>query len=501
MPEMSLSQEYPPLPANLWTIDIPKNLRYPKFDRPNFEKAQKNFFDNIKKAFRLYVEIMSFYDQDSDFYFINPQETFTQKDWRDFFNREDNQEFLQESVKDWLDTFGIKKENWLQQFQDLFGLELTKEQKEEILNLIPFDCLNEQNGQNGIRTFNNDFICLAKRGFLVSENKRYSKLSLEDIEQKLTANINVNNGAESTNIYDFVNNIKFDQVLTMTSENLKDQQRFFIKFQHIVNQNDVDKVEDIIYELRNIWEKEDIPLIKIKYQSSSQKQIYDALVTYPICLFYNQRGMYLTGYGSKPGDNYLSYYNYRLDHFQEWEKNKYIITVNWDDDDPYIHPELPNEKDEKQEQKSDDIYNELQKALGVDLHREIKTMLLRFPKDFHKYYIENTKRHDTFQRLNVKNLKDFWAKFDRHLKNSNIKTIITDNERELINEVIKKYPDDAYYVMDYRHGKEGGDNVEADVIMRLRSWGHNVEILAPHDLRKRMQEDCQKLWKVYNSKI
>jgi CRISPR-associated protein (TIGR03985 family) len=51
--------------------------------------------------------------------------------------------------------------------------------------------------------------------------------------------------------------------------------------------------------------------------------------------------------------------------------------------------------------------------------------------------------------------------------------------------------------MNYRHGKDGGNNVEADVIMRLRSWGHNVEILCPPDLRQRMKEDYQKAWKIY----
>ena len=499
MPEMletPLYQQCPPSATNLWSIiDTPKNLRYPTPDNPSFEKAQKDLFYKIRKAFRIYVEIMSFYDQSLDFYFIHEQRSFSQKDWRIFFSQENNGEYLYDSVGDWLVTFGIRENNWLTGFQDLYGIDLTPEQKQEILNLIPFEFLHPERGPNGVRAFNNDFsLTLSKKGFLTSGNKRYSKLPLEDIEEKLI----VNSSQEITNLYDFVDNLKFDEVLISTSENLKDKQRFFIKFQHIVDKNTIDKIQDIILTLRDIWEKEEIPLIRIKYASSSQREIFEDLIIYPICLFYNQRGIYLTGYGPKPGGrNYLGYYNYRLDHFQELDTNKYIFTEEWDEENDNIHWALFDKKEELQEETSENIYSQLQDGLGVDLHREIKTMLLRFPQDFHTYYIENTKRHDTFKRLDVSNINQFWQSFEGRLRHT--QTTLTNDDKQLINEVISNSPDDAYYVMDYRHGKDGGNDVEADVIMRLRSWGHNVEILAPADLRKRMKEDSQKLWQVYDS--
>jgi len=403
------------------------------------------------------------------------------------------------SIFTWLDTFKVNPHDWLIKFEASFGLTLNEKQKEEILSLIPFECLKEENGQNGIRTFSNDFKCLAKKGFLVSNNKCYSKLPLEEIEQKLTSIGNIGNSAENTNLYDFVNNLKFDDILTTTSENLRDQQRFFIKFQHIVEQNNIDKIQDIIWKLRSVWDQEEIPLIKIKYASSSQKQIVEDLIIFPVCLFYNQRGLYLTGYGPKPNDSYhLNYYNYRLDHFCAQDTNKYIIPLEWDEEKyPEIHFELLEKKEELQELNSADIYEKLQKGLGVDLDREIKTMLLRFPQDFHKYYIKNTKRHDTFKQLNVSNSQEFWQKLNKSLAKTGTK--LTENDKQLISKVIENNPDDAYYIMNYRHGKEGGYNVEADVIMRLRSWGHNVEILCPLDLRQRMREDSQKAWEIYQN--
>jgi CRISPR-associated protein (TIGR03985 family) len=51
--------------------------------------------------------------------------------------------------------------------------------------------------------------------------------------------------------------------------------------------------------------------------------------------------------------------------------------------------------------------------------------------------------------------------------------------------------------MNYPHGEEGGKEVEADVIMRLRAWGYNVEVLYPPDLRQRLCNDIQKTGNLY----
>ena len=55
---------------------------------------------------------------------------------------------------------------------------------------------------------------------------------------------------------------------------------------------------------------------------------------------------------------------------------------------------------------------------------------------------------------------------------------------------IAAHPNDAYYTMNYRDG----DN---SVIMRLRAWCPNVEVLFPFDLRDRMREDMEKTWDLY----
>lgn len=304
---------------------------------------------------------------------------------------------------------------------------------------------------------------------------------------------------DEDDLFDHFHQTYFDESLATTSDILKGQKRFFIKFQHIINQENIAKIGNIIEELRHIWQKEEIALIQIKYNSSSlQKQT--ELIVYPISLFYNQRCIYLVGYGSMPKNpTDLDYYNYRLDHICKNEQNQYINMLDWDENNLDIHLDLFNKKQNLLSQNSDYLSTEMEKALGVDIHREIKTMLLRFPEPFHQNYIEGSNRHETFKRLKFKKNENeqFFQELTRRCNKH--KTEIKESDKKLIEKTIKTHPDDAYYTMNYRHGKEGGQNVEADVIMRLRAWCPNVEVLLPGDLRQRMKEDMKKTWELYQN--
>jgi hypothetical protein len=256
----------------------------------------------------------------------------------------------------------------------------------------------------------------------------YSILPLDTIEQRLISL------SSSSSQSDQISNIIFDDLLRTTSDIFKDQKRFFIKFQNIISRNDLDKVGNIIEQLRQVWLEKNPSLISFQYASSSQQKNVD-LIVYPN-----------------------------------------IIPLEWDEDKyPDIHYDLINEKEYLQDLNSEDIYSELQEALGVDLEKDIKTMLLRFPNNFHQYYIKNSKRHDTFKQLrfNPEKLAEFWQELKIRLEKT--KTTITPEDQELINNIIQTHPEDACYTMNYRHGKAGGNDVEADVIMRLRAWGYNYD--------------------------
>lgn len=590
-----LYQDYPPLPSvlsSLVNLDNSKNIN-------------NNSYNILSKAFRLYVEIISFYDSESNFElnFQNKCELKCQnkndhqQEERDirFFNQSNWKNELGEKVanytiKKWLDKFDVKPKQWFDEFQAKYNVQLTEEQKQEILNLIPFYCLQEvskeeiKNNYSKIftrnlkkleqqqildaipddhqlkqkfqnlkknkvqqifknlsesekkeilslvdvdclkkilkpilqadkeKTFRNDFKDLVKYGFLIKyEDKKYkfSKLSIDQIKNKL------NIIKKSSDLFEDLETNILDLTLRTTLDTFKNNERFFIKFQHILNQEDTAKVGNIIDELRQIWEKEN-QLIFIKYQSSSQKKQVD-LIIYPITLFYNQRAIYLAGYGPTPYDEkQCNYYNYRLDRFCPHLDNKYIYPIIWDEDQfyqwkdqidhddklPCILLKLFDDKINIEQWKQDHIYQQLSQALGVDTEKTIKTMLLRFPHDFHQGYIKGSQRHETFKQIEYENNNDNFLTelkciLTKEKKSRNSQTEITENDEKLIRKTLEKYPQDAYYTMNYRHGEEGGYNVESDVVMRLRAWCPNVEVLLPNDLRKRMREDMQKTWELY----
>jgi|GEM_PF-5604910 len=372
-------------------------------------------------------------------------------------------------------------------------MSLTSEDAQNLLTSKPFD-VDSKTIKNDLRTLSKvqierKFIIEVVTKIYTNNTKIYAinnNLTLE----RIFAN---NESGNSLNLYETLYDIYFDDLLSTTSESLRDKQRFFIKFQHIISENEQDNLGDIIEELKEIWETNN-QLISIKYASSSQKTKKEYTI-YPVSLFYNQRAIYLTGYGQSPAaeNRYnLDYYNYRLDRLCKQENGKYIIPIEWNKDNEDIHYKFTDDKKDIQQKNSQSIYEELSKALGVDIHRKPKTMLLRFPREFHEGYIRGSKRHETFKQLKFENTNQFL----QALKKVSV-TEITATDQELIKKIVTTYPNDAYYTMNYRHGKEGGHDVESDVIMRLRAWGHNVEVLFPPDLRKRIKEDYQKAWELY----
>ncbi|ELR98435.1 TIGR03985 family CRISPR-associated protein [Gloeocapsa sp. PCC 73106] len=345
------------------------------------------------------------------------------------------------------------------------------------------------------------FLKIVKRGSYVQYDEAYiQKLFHQLISNDSSNHDNIGTGDQLSHVYDIANILyqEFEtDTLSLISDLFKDNPlRFFLKLENIVSKENVDKIEDVIVELKSIWKDSEIKPVKIRYKSASKGGKVFALVIYPICAFYNKRIIYLAGYGSSPHNQQgLDYNIYRLDRFLPLSdgKKQYYQSLEWNDNSSDIVQKLSKEKDELLKWNSEHIYKQLSQALGVDIHRQIKTMLLRFPEEFHKGYIEGSKRHETFKRLEFQNINQFLTEFKRI-----VEVEIRPEEEELIRKIVTKHPQDAYYTMRYRHGQEGGYDVEFDVVMRLRAWGHNAEILHPADLRQRMKEDYERAWNIYH---
>jgi CRISPR-associated protein (TIGR03985 family) len=245
-------------------------------------------------------------------------------------------------------------------------------------------------------------------------------------------------------------------------------QRFYIHSDYEVKTDIAANIDRYRGQLAEIWSGEKGFPCKLLYHSASKGKAYTAII-YPVCIYYYQRAFYVCAYGCQDDESTSSWYNYRLDRFQD------LACLDWQSS---LIPEDLRSKCEFEDDGDliDEIGDELRKAYGFDIGLPQQTMLLRFEGDFHDRYIKHTWRHNSFKRIEIERIAEIF-KLDRP-------------EYTQIKSRIDRYRHDAYYTMNYRVG----DN---SVIMRLRAWCPNVEVLLPLELRERMREDIEQTWDLY----
>jgi CRISPR-associated protein (TIGR03985 family) len=223
-----------------------------------------------------------------------------------------------------------------------------------------------------------------------------------------------------------------------------------------------DEVGNWQYELRKLWSQTPVPPIKLIYNSARLGDLLECLV-YPVCIYYVQRAVYLCAFGESP-DRKTDWYNFRLDRIEK------ITAIEW------TNPGIPKKLQQRYYQRNlpnpEEIESQMDKALGFDFYLESRLMLLRFERDYHDRYIQDTSRHETFKLIDYQKAKGL-------IKNS---AINSEQKTELLKVMANRSPKDAYYSLQYRHG----DN---NVTMRLRAWRPKVEILLPYDLRQKVTAD------------
>lgn len=441
------------------------------------------------KAIRAWFILESLYGQETNF----QKNEFQYSDWRDhfFYNakkahinpdslpQHDTAEQgkclcqktirqlleLQESWEEWEEW----KENIKNHYRhnsrktsDEFSIYL--QDLEELLeNERPFNCT--------ARTIKNNFRELVKKDCLnYSEtNKTYLKLT--------------ENPSFLTNLFEAENSFNFfmdeddsyQTLLDKLNHPINDVQRLFFYYDYKILSNKISKkVNYCRDELTRIWQKTPVPVVKLQYKSSSLGGTRDNYIIYPVCIFYYQRSFYLCAFGQFPKqkeNEENNWYNYRLDGIER--------ITSLEGKDNQIAADILEKSQEDQNELIQGIQDEINEAYGFDFYLEKDTMLLRFPKEFHKNYISHTVRHPKFRKLDhqqaIKQIKQCQ---------------LNETQREKLMTQVKNHPDDGYYNLPYR-------KTENSVIIRLRAWCPNVEVILPWDLRQRMQQDMQQTWELY----
>ncbi|PSB58761.1 TIGR03985 family CRISPR-associated protein [Chamaesiphon polymorphus] len=362
------------------------------------------------------------------------------------------------------------KESFIKFYLDININHRTQENLENFLNQLESDRPLYVTG----KTLLNDLNKLVNRGYLEVIDSRFKlvdEFPLLPTSMPASGESSGINKSDEAEIYVDLP-VDFRSFTDLFWQQQNDIQRFYLHADYHILDEAERRIAEYRRKLREIWQKGSGVPCRLTYQSSSQKQIYTAII-YPVCIYYYQRSFYLCAFGCAEDKTESNWYNYRLDRICSLE------CLDWEDN--AIPPSLIEKcRDVGDDELIDDIELGIETAYGFDIERPNRLMLLRFDRDFHDRYIKNTWRHNTFKLVD----RD---KIDEVLNKSGLDK----SDRALIEIRIKSYAQDAYYTMNYRVG----DN---SVIMRLRAWCPNVEVLFPLDLRQRMRDDMQKTWELYS---
>jgi len=357
---------------------------------------------------------------------------------------------------------------------------LVDQQINNLLQSQPFYTENNKQSSSLNRTLRNNFTNLATRKEPLLGKYQRGKYKKNDIKTIIEYFTDSESPDPTAEVSEYLNTSlirlmseEFSTIVELFLEQIQGKQRLFIYHEYVVPEHLQESSANIASRLQLIWNEPIIPPIKISYYSSSLDYESDYIV-YPVCIYYYRRAYYLCAYGQTPySQDKLKnqWYNYRL------EKITHLEKLSWST------PNLPLVKSEILEQEDkyspEYIAQEFKDAYGFDFYQNSELMLLKFNPDFSRRYIETSFRHESFEKVNdVEEIIGL------------IKYAKIPEEEKLINH-IKSHANFGYYTLNYRRG----DN---NVIMRLRAWMPNVEVLLPWQLRQSIVNDLRQSFHLYH---
>ncbi len=240
------------------------------------------------------------------------------------------------------------------------------------------------------------------------------------------------------------------------------QKRIFLHLDYILSPEKQESVDTYQEQLESLWHRHEGGIVQFKYWMAAEERKVQ-LTLYPVCLHYVRRAKYMSAYGIDPKGEF-GWHNYRLDRIA----SKRLTILAWGD--PSVPKPLKELWHTGQLPTSEDVESQLEEAWGFDFYLPRELLILRFPPAFARWYVDNTERHPTFEPIAYKQLRSLIAK-----------EVSDSQERQQLLEIVKKCsPEDAYYRAWIRTG-------DINVIMRLRDWRPNGEVIAPLSIRERLK--------------
>lgn len=378
--------------------------------------------------------------------------------------------------------FSVEKNHWQSEFKSRYKI------SELVSNKILSSCLF------GVvdKTLRNNFKYLTaiEKPLLVKSDScrgKYKKTFKIEEYQANIANIkNIDLSCVKTEDFSDFFYEGFSSITQFLLTKFHGTQRLFIQAEYVAKEHLQDKAADWADCLKEVWKKEIILPVKLRYFSVSRNLIQNYTV-YPVAIHYFQRAFYLYAWGETPQPEKLEsfeWYAFRLERILCLN----VLDWNYSSITKFLKEKIYQGEQENYLYSPNYIRDELERAYGFKFYGDQDVMLLRFDKNYDERYIKNTVRHNTFECLaNLESVKSFikhQLKF-RSAQNSHITL-------QQVLRIVDTYPNDAYYKLCYRVE----DN---NVIMRLRSWGFNVEIILPVSLRLKMKKDIEQTVRIYNS--
>lgn len=247
--------------------------------------------------------------------------------------------------------------------------------------------------------------------------------------------------------------------------------RIFIHLDYILPPDIQEQVDTVQYDIEQLWRQPDGGVIQFELWMARQER-QTTVTVYPVCLHYARRAKYLSAYGLDP-EGRMAWHNYRLDRIVS-ERVKVLL---WDA--PQVPEKLKELHDLGKLPTPKDVEDQLAAAWGFNFYLPKGWLLMRFSPWFARGYMDNTERHPTFERVAYGELRSLIAQ-----------NVPLEQQAQVQRVVAGCSPQDVYYAGWVRLG-------DINVVMRLRDWRPQGEVIAPWELRQQMREEARQEAETY----